>query len=155
MGEVFMNIEGIIEELESLLLDASHLPFTNKIILEEDDVVRLLDELREKLPGELSEASQIVAERQRILEQAQEEAQRIIDQAKIYANKLTDENVISKQAQEQSSEIVILAHKEADSLRNDAVAYADSVFKHLEGQIERTLEVVRHGHGELNQPKRK
>ncbi|MBC8014991.1 MAG: ATPase [Sporomusaceae bacterium] len=150
-----MNIEGIVDELESLLLDASHLPFTNKRILEEDDVVRLLDELREKLPVELAEASQIVAERQRILEQAQEEGQRIIDQAKVYASKLTDENVISKQAQEQSSELVILGHKEADNLRNDAIVYADSVFKHLEGQIERALEVVRHGHSELSQSKRK
>ena len=150
-----MNIEGIIDELENLLLDASHLPFTSKRLLEEDDVVKLLDELREKLPGELAEASRIVAEKQRILEQAQEEGQKIIDQAKAYANKLTDENVIAKQAQEQSSDIVSQAHKEAGNLRNDAVIYADSVFKHLEGQIERALEVVRQGHSELSQPKGK
>lgn len=150
-----MTIEEIIDELESLLIDASRVPFTNKRVLEEDDVIRLLDELRGKLPGEITEASQIVAERQRILEQAQEEAQKIIDQAKSYAIKLTDENVIAKQAQDHSNEIIILAHKEAADLKSDAVAYADNVFKHLEGQIERTLEVVRQGHTEINQSKRK
>ena len=150
-----MTIEDILDELESLLVDASRVPFTNKRVLEEDDVVRLLDDLREKLPISITEANQIMAERQRILEKAQEEAQKIIDKAKNYAAKLTDENVIAKQAQEHSNEIVIQAHKEASDLQNDAVVYADNVFKHLEEQIERTLEVVRQGHNELNNSKRK
>ncbi|WP_378955469.1 ATPase [Pelosinus sp. sgz500959] len=149
-----MTIDGILDELESLLTDGSRLPFTNKRILEEDDVIRLLDELREKFPDEVAEAAQIVAERQRILEKAQEEARKIVEQAKMYAIKLTDENIIAKQAQEQSNEIVILANKEAADLRNDAISYADSVFKHLEGQIEKTLEVVRQGHNELIQSRR-
>jgi len=150
-----MTIEGILDELESLLIDASRVPFTNKRVLEEDDVVRLLDELREKLPSSITEASQIVAERQRILEKAQEEGQKIIDKAKSHAIQLTDENVIAKQAQEHSNEIIILAHKEATDLQTDAIVYADNVFKHLEGQIEKTLEVVRQGHNELNQSRKK
>lgn len=150
-----MTIEGILDELESLLIDASRVPFTNKRVLEEDDFVRLLDELREKLPSSITEASQILADRQRILENAQEEGQKIIDKAKNYAIKLIDENVIAKQAQEHCNEIVIVAQKEATDLQNDAVLYADNVFKHLEGQIERTLEVVRQGHNELNNSRRK
>jgi len=150
-----MTIEGILDELESLLIDAARVPFTNKRVLEEDDFIRILDQLREKLPSSITEASQILAERQRILENAQEEGQKIIDKAKIYAIQLTDENLIAKQAQEHSNEIVIVAHKEAIDLQNDAVLYADNVFKHLEGQIEKTLEVVRQGHNELNNSKQK
>ncbi len=150
-----MTIDGILDELESIVVDGSRVPFTNKRIIEEDDVIRLLDELRGKLPTEITEATQIVAERERVLEKAQEEARKIVDQAKAYATKLTDENAIAKQAQEQSNEIVILANKEAADLRNDAIAYADSVFKHLEGQIGKTLEVVRQGHNELNQSRGK
>jgi len=150
-----MTIEGILDELESLLIDASRVPFTNKRILEEDDMVRLLDELRGKLPGEITEATRIVADRQRYLEKAQEEAQNIVEQAKVYAAKLTDENMIAKQAQEHSNEIVIVAHKEADELRKDAVAYADNVFRHLEEHIQRAFEVVQNGHNELNRPIKK
>jgi len=154
LGEVFMTIEEILDELENLLIDAARVPFTNKRVLEEDDVVRLLDELREKLPSAITEATKIVAEKQRILEKGHEEAEKIIDKAKSYAIKLTDENIIAKQAQEHSNEIIILAHKEATDLQNDAVLYADNVFKHLESQIERTLEVVRQGHNELNQSRK-
>jgi len=148
-----MTIEGILDELESLLIDASRVPFTNKRVIEEDDAIRLLDELREKLPSQITEASHIVAEKQRILEKAQEEAQKLVDQAKQHAIKLVDESAIAKQAQEQSNEIVLLASKEASNLRNDAMLYADNVFKHLEAQLARTLEVVHQGHSELNQSK--
>ena len=42
-----MTVDGILDELESLLIDASRVPFTNKRIIEEDDVMKLLDYLPE------------------------------------------------------------------------------------------------------------
>lgn len=150
-----MTIEGILDELEGLLIDAARVPFTNKRVLEEDDVARLLDELREALPGTIAEANKIMAERQRILEDAQREAQGIVEKAKNYTIKLTDENMITKQAQEQSNEILNQAQKQAADLHNDAVAYADQVFKHLSGNLEKALEVVRQGHNDLHQQQKK
>ena len=150
-----MTIEGILDELESLLIDAARVPFTNKRVLEEDDVARLLDELRDALPGTIAEASKVMTERQHILEEAQKEAQSIIEKAKSYTLKLTDENTITKQAQEQGVEIVTQAQKQAYDLQNDAMTYADDVFKHLEGNLEKALEVVRQGHSELHQSKKR
>jgi vacuolar-type H+-ATPase subunit H len=150
-----MTIEGILDELESLLIDAARVPFTNKRVLEEDDVARLLDELREALPGTIAEASKIMAERQRILEEAQIEAKNIIEKAKNYTIKLTDENIITKQAQEQGTEILTQAQKQASDLQNDATVYADDVFKHLEDNLEKALEVVRQGHNELHQSRKR
>jgi cell division septum initiation protein DivIVA len=155
MGRGFMTIEGILDELEGLLIDAARVPFTNKRVLEEDDVARLLDELREALPKAISDASKIMEERQRILEDAQKEAQNIVEKAKSYTIKLTDENMITKQAQEQSAEILTQAHKQASDLHDDAVAYADQVFKHLSGNLEKALEVVKQGHSELHQQQKK
>lgn len=148
-----MSIEEILDEMEIVLLDAPRVPFTNKRMVEEDEFARLLDELREALPVEVKEANKILNNRQKIMEDAQKEAQSIIDQGKNYVSKLTDENVITRQAQEQANEIVAQAQKSAGELQTDAVAYADSVFTHLEGNLEKTLEVIRQGHGALNQKK--
>ncbi|CUH95598.1 hypothetical protein P22_1672 [Propionispora sp. 2/2-37] len=148
-----MSIEQILDELETLLLDASRVPFTNKRVLEEDELARLLDELREMLPGEIAEAGRIVKERQRILDEAQREAQHIVDQAKNYIAKLTDDNAITKQAQEQANEIILQARKGARELQGDAITYADQVFGHLESNLTKALEVIRQGHSELQQSK--
>lgn len=148
-----MSIKTLLDEMENMLVEAARLPFTNKRVLEEDDLARFLDEFREKLPKEIEEAKRIIAERQRILDEAQQEAQSIIEQAKSYGIKLTDENLINKQAQEQAYELVAQAHKTARDLQTDAVSYADEVFKHVLAHLEKTLEVVRQGHRDLQQNK--
>jgi F0F1-type ATP synthase membrane subunit b/b' len=146
-----MSVEQLLDEIDNLLLESGRVPLTNKRIVEEDDLARLLDELREAMPSELAEAQMLVKERERILEDAQREAQKIIEQAKSYVAKMTDENLISKQAQEQASEIIAQAHRGALELQSDAVNYADEVFKSMEAHIEQTLQVVRQGHGDLKQ----
>ncbi|SHI64156.1 ATP synthase subunit B family protein [Propionispora hippei] len=148
-----MSIEQILDELENLLLEAARVPFTNKRVVEEDELARLLDDLREIIPGEIMEASRIVKDRQRIIEDAQREAQQIVEQAKNYIAKLTDENAITKQAQEQANEIILQSRKSARELQVDAIGYAENVFKHLEDNLTKALEVIHQGHHELQQSK--
>ncbi len=148
-----MAIEEILDEIENILVDSTRVPFTNKLIVEEDDIIRLLDELRELLPQEIKDAAKIVSERQRILEEAQKEAQNIVDQAKVYVTKLTDENVISKQAQEQANDIILQARKSAYDLEQESITYADDVFKHIEVNLQKALEVVQQGRNQLQQNK--
>lgn len=148
-----MTVEQILDEMEALLLEAARLPFTDKRMIEEDEFCRLLDDLREVLPGELMEANRIIAERQRILEDAQKEAQSVVDQAKGYIHKMTDESIITKQAQEQANEIIAQAQKASRDLKSDSVAYADEVFGYLEENLEKTLDVVRQSHGRIHQGK--
>lgn len=145
-----MKVEEILEEMENLLLEASRVPLTNKRIIEEDDLVRLIDILRDGLPGELHEAGRIVAERQRIIDEANKTAQDIVNQAHAYIAKLTDENVITKQAHEQANEIINHAQRMSEELKQDAVGYADDVFKHIECHLEKTLEVIRKSHSDLH-----
>ncbi|HWQ62187.1 MAG TPA: ATPase [Negativicutes bacterium] len=149
-----MTVEEIMEEMENLLLEAARVPFTNKRVIDEDDLGRLIDELREVLPGELMEANRVISERQRILEDAQKEAQGIVDQGKNYIHRLTDESAISRQAQDQANDLLQQAQKEARDLRTDSVAYADDVFSYIEENLVKTLEVVRQGHGKLHQAKK-
>lgn len=148
-----MKTNDILEEMETLLLNASRVPFTNRRVVEEDDLLRLIDALHESLPVELMEAGRIVTERQRILDEAQKNAQEIVEQAKSYITKLTDENVITKQAQEQAQEILSCSRQSAEDLKQDAVSYASDVFKHLECNLEKTLEIIRQSHAELMQSK--
>lgn len=148
-----MKINEILDEMENLLLTASRVPFTNRRIIEEDDLLRLIDELHDALPASIMEAERIIAERQRIVDDAQKSAQEIVDQAKGYVSKLTDENTITRQAQEQATEIIAQAQRSADELNRDAIQYASDVFQHLESHLEKTLDVVRNGHKELHPDK--
>ena len=143
-----MRINEILDQMEKVLLDSSRFPLTNKRIVEEDEMLQLIDELHDSLPAALMEAERIIAERQKIMAEAQTAAQDIVDQAKSYVTKLTEEHMITRHAQEQADEMIGSARQTAAALRNDATQYANDVFQYLEGQLEKTIDVVRQGrHG--------
>ncbi len=144
-----MAIEDILEEMENLILESARLPFTNKRVIEEDDLALLMDQLREAMPAEIKEAKRLLTDRTRILDEANKEGQKIIEQAKTYGMKLTDENIITRQAKEHANEIIGQAQKSAQELRLSAVQYADDVFRYLETSAEKTLETIKQGHVNL------
>jgi F0F1-type ATP synthase membrane subunit b/b' len=144
-----MKVEEILSEMEAIILESPRVPFTNKRVIEEDDLASVMDDLRDAMPSELIDAKRIIADRQRILDDAQREAQNIIEQAKTYVIRLTDENVITRQAQEQANELVQQARSSAEELRQDSIRYADEVFKHLEASLGCLTDAVQQSHQSL------
>jgi len=144
-----MKIEEILSEMEAIILESPRVPFTNKRVIEEDDLAGVMDELRDALPNELTDAKRIIADRQRLLDDAQHEAKNIVEQAQTYAAKLVDEDVITRQAQEQANEFVQQANNSAEKLRNDSIRYAEDVFEHLESSIGCLTDAVRQSHQSL------
>ena len=62
-----MEIFTLLETLEDILENSRNLPFTTKGIVDKDDMLDLIKEIRIKLPDELKQAKWVKEERQRIL----------------------------------------------------------------------------------------
>ncbi len=146
-----MAVNDILDEIENLVVDARRLVFTNKCIIEEDDLIRLVDDLRSELPQQISKANQVIEDQQHILDQANKEAARIIEQAKDYAMKLTDDSEIVQQAQVQAKEIMEKTIQNSQNLKADSVQYANQVFDHLIANAGNALAVVQQAKAELNE----
>lgn len=140
-----MSVYKILDELENLLQYSTHIPFSNRLVVEEDELCRLIDALREALPNEIMEANRILNERKRIMDDVQKEAQTIVEQAQTYVCKLTDDNTITHQAQEQAELIIEEARVKAKEFEQQAVVYAQDVFAYLEANLEKVTEAVREG----------
>ena len=93
-----MAVTDTLKKLEDLVADASHLPFSDKALVNDDEIVHLIEELRMDLPKELNRATEIMQEQENILARARDEAKDIIDAAQVRANQLLDENEIVIQA---------------------------------------------------------
>ena len=148
-----MAMDEILDSIEQLILDSNRVPLTNKRMVDEDDLVRLLDQLRNDFPREIQEATGLMKERQRILDSANKESKEIIDQAKNYANKLINEHAIVKQATEQAEVILERAKKNAADLKADSLNYADDVFQHVIANVSNVLESVAKSHEHIKQKK--
>ena len=97
-----MKTEKLLEDLEVLIESSSRIPMTTKRMVEEDEIMRIIDSIQESLPLELEESRRIVADKDKVLADAQRQAETLIDQAKDYIAKLTAESELVKQAQEQA-----------------------------------------------------
>lgn len=135
-----MDTRKLLEELENVIMNAGDVPFTNKKMINGDEVARLIDAINQSLPNELDSARRIVSDKERILLEAEKKADDTIAQAKDYIARITEESELVKQAQERANEVVSSANKSAEELRTGSVTYATDVLKYLETNIENVLE---------------
>ena len=87
-----MNSDKLLEDLESLVMNASKVPFTNKKMVEEEEILQIIDDLKESMPAELEQSKKILAERDKVIADAQHHADGMVAQAKDYIAKLTEES---------------------------------------------------------------
>ena len=76
-----MEIFELLENLEDIIERSRNLPFSGKGIVDKDEILDLIKEIRLKLPDELKQAKWVKEERQRILVEAQKEADGIVKEA--------------------------------------------------------------------------
>lgn len=140
-----IDILHLVDRLETLLNESWRLPFTSNVVIQEDAFLDIIDQMRISIPEEVKHAKRISAERERLLEQAQEEADRIVGLAQEQVGSLADEHEIVKSAQAQADEIIVHAHRSAESIRAEADGYVMEVLSGLEEQLMRQLTTVRNG----------
>ena len=69
-----MDTRKLLEELENVIMNAGDVPFTNKKMIDGDEVARLIDAINQSLPNELDSARRIVSDKERILLEAEKKA---------------------------------------------------------------------------------
>ncbi len=138
-----MDTKKLLEELEYAVLNGRDVPFSNKKMVDQDEVTRIIEAINGSLPNELESAKRIVADKERIILDAQKQADNIIAQAKDYIAKITEESELVKNAQERANEIITYANQSADNMKESALVYATDVLKYVEENMEGTLDSLR------------
>ena len=76
-----MEIFTLLESLEDIIETSRNVPFSTKGLVDKEEILDLIKEIRIKLPDELKQAKWVKEERQRILMEAQKEADGIVKEA--------------------------------------------------------------------------
>lgn len=157
-----MGVRDTLEKIESMVAGAKNVPFTGRIMINDNDLVHYVEELRRDLPKELEKAEVIMKQRDEIIADAQREAERIRKRAREYATQITDENeivvqakekakVILQQTQQRENEIIARTQANATQLQDDADAYANQVFDQLIAHVSSTFQGVQQAESGLQQ----
>ncbi len=81
-------LDRIFDEVYDMMNEAKRIPFSDKIMLDETDLVNVLDDLKEAIPREIKSATQVLEEQKTIVNNAYADAERIVQQAKDEAERI-------------------------------------------------------------------
>src|SRR5690348_11005109 len=101
-----MKVDEILDRLEYLVHHARHVPFSTQVMVDEDEVMDLLDQLRFNLPEEIKQANWTVQEQQRLISEAHAEASRIVATANERAEQAVTDSEVMKRAERQSQQLL-------------------------------------------------
>lgn len=143
MDQQDMDIMEIINMMEETIDKASTVPLTGKIMIDKDELLDYIQEIRLVYPEELKEAKWVKSERARILSEAEARAETIQKNAAETQMQLINEHEIYRCAEQQAKEILESADAEAMDVRQNTDEYVQDIIEDLERRVSIVLERVR------------
>jgi cell division septum initiation protein DivIVA len=140
-----VDIQHLIDRLEDLIDEGRHMPFSKFTMIDEERALELIDQMRISIPEEIEKSSRILAQRDRILAQANEEAARIIQQGRDRSEQLIDREAMVQAAQSRAANVIEQARQEAEGITGDADQYVLDNLSALEQKLNKLISEVRAG----------
>lgn len=144
-----MNLLELVEELEDLIETSSQIPLTGKVMLDRDELLEVINEMKSQIPSEVKEAKQISSEKDMIIERAQAEANSIIAGAKAHAEEIISNDALVMQANNRADEILARANEESNQIREGARDYADELLENTQVNLSEIIKVLNENRQEL------
>jgi len=145
-----MDILHLVDRLEELVNESRPIPLTHTVLVDEDRILEIIDQMRISIPEEVKKAQQVLAQRDRVLAQAQEEANRTINLAKQKSDELIQRDAIVQAAQSRSEQILAQSRVDGETVRREADDYVIEALGALESELNRLTAQARNGISKLN-----
>ena len=140
-----VELQALLDKLEALVTTGTRVPLTSLALVDEQEFVDLVDQMRNSIPEEFRLAKRVSKEREVVIQQAQVEADKILSAANEQARTLLDENELVRSAGMHAERIYNDAMTDADAVKRGADEYALSALDDLEQHLTRLMSTIRKG----------
>lgn len=131
-----MTVYQMLEELEDIVATASNVPFSNKIMVDGDEILELVQGIRDGLPKDMQDAKWIVGEKERLQTEAKTEYEKIIVEAKKQADYLVDNNDITLKARKHADAINQASSEYSKTMKMKTYDYLDRLLYSMQGKMD-------------------
>jgi len=148
-----LRVVRLIDELYEVIENASSVPLVGKHMIDQDDVIEILDKIKDTLPNEYKEVQLIIAKESDIvgaaemqheqmiseakqrseamLENAEVRSREMLMEAQEQSESLTNEHHVATMAADIAQERVIEENQKAAAIMANAYEYADNLLMNL------------------------
>jgi hypothetical protein len=136
------DILYLVDRLEELVGIGKRVPFSGRVMVEEEEFLALVDQLRVAVPNEIKQAQRVIRERERIVGEAQDEAVRIVQVARDRADALVSQHSIVNDARQMSEQILRDADEERQRARGEIDVFILEQLQLVEDAVRRGMAVM-------------
>jgi F0F1-type ATP synthase membrane subunit b/b' len=140
----------LIEEIRETVVNARAVPMSRNCLVDRNEMINALEELRDELPNELRRAANLLEERDKILEAGRREADRIIAEGEQEHTRLVSVHEILVSAEHEANRILGDAREEAQRLRDEVDDYVDTALANFEQFLTRALASIERGRDKMH-----
>ena len=115
----------------------------NMSMVDRDEILDLLDELRAQLPVELRRAKELLSAREKFVEDAKRDVDRMMRQAELEAKSKVSDSEVLYAAKEKARQIVARAEDRSRQLYQVANEYAEDALARTEEAVQAALDEVK------------
>ncbi|MGX1675836.1 cell division initiation protein [Streptomyces sp. NPDC055400] len=144
-----MDVQKKLDEIVAAVGNARSMPMSASCVVNRADLLAMLEEVRQALPGSLAQAEELIGGREQMVEQARQEADRIIETAHAERGSLISDTEVARRSQDEGERILSEARREAEEIRAEADDYVDSKLANFEVVLTKTLGSVGRGREKL------
>lgn len=138
-----MEILEIIDKLEEKIDKAMNIPFINRSLMDKEDLLADIEDIRLQLPEELKQARWMKEERKKIISEAQQEAEGIIKAAEEKTIQMVQEHEITKKAYERATNMIDSAKANAQETRTQTAEYCNEMLYSMQQKFESLAETLK------------
>lgn len=144
-----MDVQKKLDEIVEAVGNARSMPMSASCVVNRAELLAMLEEVRQALPGSLAQAQELIGGREQLVEQARQEAERIIESAHAERGSLISDTQVARQSQDEADRILAEARREAEEIRAEADDYVDSKLANFEVVLTKTIGSVDRGREKL------
>ncbi|WP_019214678.1 hypothetical protein [Fenollaria massiliensis] len=144
-----MDVLGLIDEIEDIVESAGSLPLTSKVLVQKEELLDIISELRIKLPDEIKQAAWIKEERERIISEANKDAEQIIKETRLKLEELVSKEEVLKEANERAKDLMNKAQIASTNLKRSSLEYSDKLLMNAQENLKDMITTLNENRTEL------
>jgi cell division septum initiation protein DivIVA len=144
-----VDVQKKLDEIAAVVGGARSMPMSASCVVNRAELLALLDEVREALPGSLARAQEVLGDHAQVVARAHQEAQAIIQGAHAERGTLISDTQVARQSRDEAERILDDARREAEEIRAEADDYVDSKLANFEVVLTKTIGSVDRGREKL------
>jgi cell division septum initiation protein DivIVA len=143
-------VAELLDRLEALVRDARAMPMSASCVVNREQVLGLLADVRSRLPEELARASALLEDREGVVAQGRAEAERLLEQARAEQEELVGSTAVHAAATAEAERLLAEAREESQAMRLEVEDYVDAKLANFEIVMSKTLDAVQRGRARLS-----